>query len=85
MDEAQFTRRVARLNANVLYLCFSQNIDLSNLKACETIHNILKLMDTSNPHLGRLVASLIDAHASKLACLSIVEMFWIWIVKLKVA
>ncbi|KAJ3650219.1 hypothetical protein Zmor_021920 [Zophobas morio] len=53
MDEAQFTRRVARLNANVLYLCFSQNIDLSNLKACETIHNILKLMDTSNPNLGR--------------------------------
>jgi beclin 1-associated autophagy-related key regulator len=62
MDEAQFTRRVARLNANVLYLCFSQNIDLSNLKACETIHNILKLMDTSNPHLGRQGPFEVDSH-----------------------
>ncbi|XP_044264376.1 beclin 1-associated autophagy-related key regulator isoform X1 [Tribolium madens] len=65
MDEAQFTRRVARLNANVLYLCFSQNIDLSYLKACETIHNLLRLIDTSNPHLGRQGPFEVDGHQAE--------------------
>nr|XP_015838946.1 PREDICTED: beclin 1-associated autophagy-related key regulator [Tribolium castaneum] len=65
MDEAQFTRRVARLNANVLYLCFSQNIDLSYLKSCETVHNLLRLIDTSNPHLGRQGPFEVDGHKAE--------------------
>ncbi|CAH0550566.1 unnamed protein product [Brassicogethes aeneus] len=52
MTEQQFARRVARLNANILYLCFFQNVDLSLLRSNETIHNLLQLLNES-ADLGR--------------------------------
>lgn len=52
MNEQQFARRVARLNANILYLCFSQNVDLSLIRSNETIHNLLQLLHNS-ADLGR--------------------------------
>lgn len=53
MNEQQFARRVARLNANILYLCFSQNVDLCALRSSETIHNILQLVENESADLGR--------------------------------
>lgn len=52
LTEQQFTTKVARLNANILYLCFSQNVDLDSLNSCETINNILRLFDPENEDLG---------------------------------
>lgn len=53
MNKMQFSRRVARLNANILHLCFSQNTNLCSLRPSETLHNILQLLDTENTDLGR--------------------------------
>lgn len=53
MKEQQFARRVARLNANILQLCYSQNVDLSLLHPAKTISNILHLIDTESNDLGR--------------------------------
>lgn len=53
MNEQQFARRTARLNANILYLCFVQNVDLSTLNAAKTIHNILQMIEDPNADLGR--------------------------------
>ncbi|XP_060515756.1 beclin 1-associated autophagy-related key regulator [Cylas formicarius] len=53
MNEQQFTRRVARLNSNILYLCISQNIDISSLHPSGTIHNILQLIQNESSDLGR--------------------------------
>lgn len=55
MNKNQFSRRVARLNANILHLCFSQNTNLNCLRPSETIHNILQLIDSENTDLGRYV------------------------------
>lgn len=61
MTEQQFSRRVARLNANVLQLCFSQNVNLANLHPAQTLHNILQLIDASNEDLGRQGPMEVDA------------------------
>ncbi|CAG9860513.1 unnamed protein product [Phyllotreta striolata] len=53
MNEKQFTRRTARLNANILYLCFTQKVDLTTLNAAKTIHNILQLTKDPQADLGR--------------------------------
>lgn len=53
MNEQQLNRRVARLNANVLHLCFSQNTDLNFLQPSQTLHNILQLLDPKVTDLGR--------------------------------
>lgn len=53
MNEQQFARRTARLNANILYLCFSQKADLCSLRSAETIHNILQLIENDKTDLGR--------------------------------
>lgn len=55
MSEQQLTRRVARLNANILYLCYTQRIKLSNLHPSHTLENILYLMNAeNNVNLGRM-------------------------------
>ncbi|GLV43336.1 Autophagy-related 14 [Carabus blaptoides fortunei] len=54
MNEQQFARRVARLNANVLQLCFSQSVCPEVLHAPRTLHNILQLLNTEVGDLGRL-------------------------------
>lgn len=53
MNEQQFSRRVARLNANILQLCFTQNINLGTLHPAQTLHNILQLIDINSTDLGR--------------------------------
>ncbi|CAH1110736.1 unnamed protein product [Psylliodes chrysocephalus] len=62
MNEQQFARRTARLNANILYLCFVQNVDLSTLNAAKTIHNILQMIEDPNADLGRDDAVEYDIH-----------------------
>lgn len=53
MDEQQFARRVARLNANVLQLCFSQSVCPDVLHPARTLNNILQLINTDVSDLGR--------------------------------
>lgn len=53
INEHQFARRVARLNANILYLCISQNIDINSLCPNGTIHNILQIKENETADLGR--------------------------------
>ncbi|XP_059471775.1 beclin 1-associated autophagy-related key regulator [Neocloeon triangulifer] len=53
MTDQQFARRVARLNANVLHLCFSQNISPSVLHPTRTLHNLLQLFNKDVSDLGR--------------------------------
>ncbi|VEN54074.1 unnamed protein product [Callosobruchus maculatus] len=62
MNEQQFARRTARLNANILYMCFSQNVDLCSLRSCETIHNILQLIEDEKADLGRQGPMEYDMH-----------------------
>ncbi|XP_056638534.1 beclin 1-associated autophagy-related key regulator isoform X2 [Diorhabda sublineata] len=52
MNEQRFARRTARLNANILYLCFHQKVDLTSLNSTKTIHNILQLIENSSTDLG---------------------------------
>lgn len=54
MNEQQFSRRVARLNANILHLCFTQSVRLDVLHPARTLHNILQLLNTEVGDLGRL-------------------------------
>lgn len=54
VSEQKFARRVARLNWNVLHLCFSQSVDPNLLKPFHTLHNILHLLDTQVSDLGRV-------------------------------
>jgi len=53
MTDQQFARRVARLNANVLHLCFAQNISPNVLHPTRTLHNLLQLFNTDVSDLGR--------------------------------
>ncbi|KAG5877804.1 hypothetical protein JTB14_036826 [Gonioctena quinquepunctata] len=62
MNEAQFARRTSRLNANILYLCFLQNVDLCSLRSPETIHNILQLLENGRADLGREGPMEFDIH-----------------------
>lgn len=73
MDEQQFARRVARLNANVLQLCFSQSVCPDVLHPARTLNNILQLLNTDVSDLGRLgpietepeLARSLENHLSK--------------------
>lgn len=62
ITEPQFSRRVARLNANVLQLCFSQNTKLDVLHPARTLHNILQLLDVNISDLGRQGPMEVDSH-----------------------
>lgn len=44
---------VTYLNANVLYLCLTQNVDPSLLHPAQTIRNLLLLLDPNHSDLGR--------------------------------
>lgn len=54
MTEQQLTRRVARLNTNILYLCYTQRVKLSDIHPAHTLDNILQLLDIEKNELGRL-------------------------------
>ncbi|XP_064105592.1 beclin 1-associated autophagy-related key regulator-like isoform X1 [Macrobrachium nipponense] len=53
LNEQQFARRVARLNTNVIYLCFSQNVPVQHLRPTHTTPNLLALLDAQVADLGR--------------------------------
>jgi len=61
LNEAKFSKYVTHLNANVLYLCFSQNVDPKILHPDYTLKNLLQLLDTSVSDLGRFQPPDIDS------------------------
>lgn len=65
LSKEKFTKRVARLNWDVVHLCLSQNVDPSKLKAECTLGNILTLLDLNCSDLGRSSACNVDAVAAR--------------------
>ncbi|XP_072027451.1 beclin 1-associated autophagy-related key regulator-like [Amphiura filiformis] len=53
LGPGEFSRAVEKLNINVLYLCFSQNVDVENLHPHYTLRNLLTLVSPDNSDLGR--------------------------------
>ncbi|XP_021917115.1 beclin 1-associated autophagy-related key regulator isoform X2 [Zootermopsis nevadensis] len=53
MTDTQFAHRVAKLNSNVLHLCYTQNVNPELLHPARTLHNILLLLNTEVSDLGR--------------------------------
>ncbi|XP_017781372.1 PREDICTED: beclin 1-associated autophagy-related key regulator isoform X2 [Nicrophorus vespilloides] len=64
MDSATFSRRVSRLNANALHLCYSQNVDLDSLNPVQSLHNILQLIDAKTTDLGRYGPFQVDCRVA---------------------
>ncbi|XP_034238327.1 beclin 1-associated autophagy-related key regulator [Thrips palmi] len=60
LSEQKFAKRVARLNWNVLHLCFSQNVSPDILQPNHTLSNILHLLNTQVSDLGRQGPLYID-------------------------
>ncbi|XP_058466030.1 beclin 1-associated autophagy-related key regulator [Malaya genurostris] len=54
LSEAHFNRKVARLNANILYLCYTQGCRLVELRPTHTLENVQRLLNASHADLGRL-------------------------------
>lgn len=53
LSEQQFFHKVAKLNANILHLCLSQNVDPLILHPKQTILNLLLLLNPETSDLGR--------------------------------
>ncbi|CAH1402700.1 unnamed protein product [Nezara viridula] len=53
MSKNKFTKKVARLNWNVLHLCLSQNVDPRLLNPERTLSNLVLLLDQTVSDLGR--------------------------------
>lgn len=53
MSDQKFARKVARLNSNVLHLCFTQNTDTRVLHPMHTLQNLMHLLNTEISDLGR--------------------------------
>ncbi|XP_063222626.1 beclin 1-associated autophagy-related key regulator isoform X2 [Bacillus rossius redtenbacheri] len=66
MGEQTFVRRVAKLNRNVLHLCFSQSARPEQLQPTRTLHNVLVLLDTSACDLGRQGPLEVDPQEARL-------------------
>jgi beclin 1-associated autophagy-related key regulator len=58
MTDVQFAHKVAKLNYNVLHLCYTQNVSLELLQPARTLHNILLLLNTEVSDLGRYIIVL---------------------------
>lgn len=54
LNEQSFARKVARLNTNILYLCYTQRVKLSTLSPNHTLENISKLLNLEYSDLGRI-------------------------------
>ncbi|KAH1014910.1 beclin 1-associated autophagy-related key regulator isoform X2 [Dendroctonus ponderosae] len=67
LTEQQFSKKVAKLNANILYLCISQNVEISSLSPNKTIQNLLKLRNNKTTQLGsQLPMEMNDQQAEQL-------------------
>ncbi|CRK89103.1 CLUMA_CG002616, isoform A [Clunio marinus] len=53
LNEQQFQKKVARLNLNIVYLCYTQNLLMRNIQPARTMENIFQLLDIRNVDLGR--------------------------------
>lgn len=53
LNEQQFRKKVARLNLNIVYLCYTQNLSMKNLQPARTMENIFQLLEIRNLDLGR--------------------------------
>uniref|UniRef100_A0A2K6GYQ9 Autophagy related 14 n=1 Tax=Propithecus coquereli TaxID=379532 RepID=A0A2K6GYQ9_PROCO len=53
LSKQKFTRAVKKLNANILYLCFSQHVNLDQLQPLHTLRNLMYLVSPNSEHLGR--------------------------------
>lgn len=49
----KFNRAVNKLNSNILYLCFSQHVDLDLLHPLHTLRNLMYLVCPDSENLGR--------------------------------
>lgn len=65
MTDTQFALRVAKLNSNVLHLCYTQNVNPELLQPARTLHNILLLLNTEVSDLGRLGPLEVDPVLAK--------------------
>ncbi|XP_070577873.1 beclin 1-associated autophagy-related key regulator-like [Ptychodera flava] len=48
-----FSRAVAKLNTNILYICFTQNVDPEYLNASHTVRNLMACFNQQTGQLGR--------------------------------
>lgn len=53
LNEEQFTRKVSRLNTNIMYLAYTQRVKLRLLKEKHTLENIIATLDLEKSELGR--------------------------------
>lgn len=53
LNEPQFRKKVSRLNLNVVYLTYMQNVPTRNIQPARTVENILLLIDAKNESLGQ--------------------------------
>ncbi|XP_011193797.1 beclin 1-associated autophagy-related key regulator [Zeugodacus cucurbitae] len=53
LNEEQFLRKVSRLNSNIMYLAYTQQVQLRNLNENHTLENILAILDVEKSNLGR--------------------------------
>lgn len=60
LSDQKFARKVARLNSNVLHLCFTQNTDIEVLHPMHTLQNLMHLLNTEISDLGRIGPMEVD-------------------------
>lgn len=53
LNEQQFRKKVVRLNLNIVYLCYTQNLAMKNVQPARTMENIFHLLDIRNVDFGR--------------------------------
>ncbi|CAD6995074.1 beclin 1-associated autophagy-related key regulator [Ceratitis capitata] len=53
LNAEQFYRKVSRLNSNIMYLAYTQQVQLRNLNENHTLENILAILDVEKSNLGR--------------------------------
>lgn len=53
LNEPQFRKKVARLNLNIVYLCYTQNLSMKAIQPARTMENLFTLLDIRNADLGR--------------------------------
>ncbi|XP_055529287.1 beclin 1-associated autophagy-related key regulator isoform X2 [Wyeomyia smithii] len=54
LSDGNFSRKVARLNANILYLCYAHGCRLTELNPTHTLENLQRLLNPTHAELGRL-------------------------------
>ncbi|XP_033192765.1 beclin 1-associated autophagy-related key regulator isoform X1 [Bombus vosnesenskii] len=62
MSDQKFAKKVARLNSNVLHLCFTQNTNTAVLHPMHTLQNLMHLLNTEISDLGRIGPMEVDSN-----------------------